>query len=124
MCLLRRCPQDSRVRTEPAVECEGAGEEGRGSRSLGSYWEDSLPGPGDAASAPALIPMKRKKEACLKGAPLPSDRVCETLPPSGPARKDQGLEGATWCPVVVTSVFLLTVGSSLAVTGAGTHWQP
>lgn len=29
MCLLRRCRQDSRVRTEPAVECEGPGGEGR-----------------------------------------------------------------------------------------------
>ena len=58
-----------------------------GTRSTSSR-EDSLPGPGDAASASALIPMKWKKEACLKGAPLPSDGVCQRpfLPSDLPER--------------------------------------
>ena len=84
---------------------KGQGEKG-GARSMSS-WEDSLPGPGDAASASALIPMKWKNEACLKGAPLPSDRVCQRpfLPLICP--KGSGVRRRHGWPVV-TSVFPLS----------------
>lgn len=118
MCLLRRCQQDSRVRTEPAVECEGPEGEGR-------HPQHVQPGGQPPRAWGCCIRIGFDSHEMEKGSlsqrSTATLRRClpETLPPFGSARKDQGSEGTTGglrCPPSPLS----HRGSSLVVTGAGT----
>ena len=94
MRLLRRCPRDPRARTEPAVECVWPGGEGRPLQliQLGGQppwaWGCCVRTGSDAHEV---------EKGSLSQRSTTTLRPClpETVPPSGPARKDQGLEGAT-----------------------------